>query len=79
MTASTSFTSDDHIYRFATGQSRASGWKHVTFPMKFYRHDYAALLNACRITKQSTCKFLQEAALDPARFILQVEHLARGQ
>jgi hypothetical protein len=58
------FTSDDHIYRLATRQDRASGLRHITFSMSFLRHDYAAILKACGIAKQNPTKFLEEAAVE---------------
>ena len=73
------FFSDDHLYRLAKRQSRASGWTLRTFTIQFSRDDYAAIRKACRITKQSDLRFLQEAALERARFILQVENSAKCQ
>jgi hypothetical protein len=73
------FTSDDHIYRLARRHSRASGWTLRTFRMEFHRNDYATILKASRISKQSDLTFLQQAALERARFILQVENSGRRQ
>jgi hypothetical protein len=68
------FFSDDHIFRLAKRQSRASGWTSRTFAIEFRRDDYAAILKACRVAKQSSLGFLQEAALERARFILRLEN-----
>jgi hypothetical protein len=73
------FTSDDHKFRLAKRQSRVSGWTYRTFPMEFHRKDYAMILKACRASKQSATSFLQEAALERAHFILQVESLGKRQ
>lgn len=73
------FTSDDHIFRLATRQTRASGWTYQTFSMQFRRDDFAVILKACRISKQGSLRFVQEAALERARCIVQIENSGRRQ
>jgi hypothetical protein len=51
---------DDNKFRLATRQGRASGWTWKTFAMEYRRDDYAVILKACRITKQTSYSFLHE-------------------
>lgn len=61
-------------FRLARLRSRASGWTTRGFTIEFRRQDYAIILKACRIMKQSNLRFLEEAALERAHLILQMQN-----
>jgi len=69
------WTSIDYQFRLARRNSRASGYTLRGYHFSFRRDDYALLLRACRITKQSAHAFVQEAALERAHLILQLQNL----
>lgn len=64
----------DREFRLARRNSRASGYTLRGFHFSFRRNDYAVLLRACRITQQDAHAFLQEAALERAHLILQMQN-----
>lgn len=68
------WTSIDCQFRLARRNSRASGYTLRGFRFSFPRNDYAVLLRACRITQQDAHAFLQEAALERAHLILQMQN-----
>jgi len=65
---------DDHKIRLTKRRRCALGWTLRGFTIDFRRQDYAVILKACRIRKQSTIRFFEEAAVERARFILQTEN-----
>jgi hypothetical protein len=71
------FAYDAHKIRLAKLQSRASLWTFRTFGIEFLRQDYALVLRACRASRQSVLKFLQDAAIQHAQIILQIEDSGR--
>ncbi len=58
----------------AKRNTRATGYTIRGFTFCFRRSDYALILKACRITKQDSFQFVQNAALERAYLILQVEN-----
>jgi hypothetical protein len=68
------WTSIDYRFRLARRNSRASGWTTRGFTIEFRRQDYAVILKACHIMKQSNLRFLEEAALERAHLILQMQN-----
>jgi len=68
------WTSIDFPFRLARRNSRASGYTLRGFRFSFRRNDYALLLRACRITNQDAHGFVQEAALERAHLILQMQN-----
>lgn len=69
-----SWVNHDREFRLARRNSRASGYTLRGFRFSFRRNDYALLLRACRITKQDAHGFVQEAALERAHLILQMQN-----
>lgn len=69
----------DYQFRLARRYSRSSIWTRRSYSIAFRRQDYAMILKACRVRKQDALRFLEEAAIERAQFILQRELNQRAE
>jgi hypothetical protein len=71
----------DDPYKIRLAQCRAGdpGWITRWYRIEFHRPDYDIIREACRVRNQSTIRFLEEAALERAKSILQTEDSGRHQ
>jgi len=67
---------DDHKIRLTQCHADTAEW--TTATVQFHREQFDVLCKACRITGQTTLTFLQEAALERAYLILQLQNSGGG-
>ena len=71
----------DDPYQIRLAQCRAGdpGWITRWYIIQFHRPDYDIIREACRVRNQSTIRFLEDAAVERAKSILQTKDLGRLQ
>jgi len=64
----------DDPYKIRLAQCRPGDGDWTTVTVQFRREQFDVLCKACRITSQTSLTFLQEAALERAYLILQLQN-----